>query len=197
MKITAFFAALVLALFPSLAFASDMAASSTSVDFSPLIITLLNYATPILTTVFGLIFTAITAPIMPYAVKYLGASTAANQRDSIDQLLSTSISWAVNSLRDRVTKGGAVYDVKSQLLAFAIEYANTHGPDMLNNMGITPDLLEQKILARFPTHPAISLCPVTIAAPASAGPPRAPQRSPRAARACPASSGCGRTAPGW
>ena len=170
MKITAFFAALVLALFPSLAFASDMAASSTSVDFSPLIITLLNYATPILTTVFGLIFTAITAPIMPYAVKYLGASTAANQRDSIDQLLSTSISWAVNSLRDRVTKGGAVYDVKSQLLAFAIEYANTHGPDMLNNMGITPDLLEQKILARFPTHPAISLSPVTIAAPASAGP---------------------------
>jgi hypothetical protein len=81
----------------------------------------------------------------------LGVSIDDSMRASLQTAATNAAGLVLNSLGNNLS--GVVVDVKSSLIADAVNYMIKAAPDAIAHFGLTPDLIAQKILALLPQWP--------------------------------------------
>lgn len=158
---------LALAGFPlEMAFAQSAPAtssSSTAVDFAPVLVNVVLPFAGSLLSILGL-----------WALQQLsarfGLAKNAQLTSQIETAMTNGLAYAQSQLAARIAAGGPLaVDVKTDAVSIAGRYALDHVPDAIKALGITPDLLAQKIEARLSlnTTPAAQSIAVPTPAPAA------------------------------
>lgn len=129
--------ALAVLLAPGLAALAQTApaAPATTVDFMPGIVNLVMPAVSILLV--GIVAWALR--------KYLGIQLASNDAVIVNDALQKGLAFATSRLQTIPLK----VDVKSPVIADAANYALAHAPDALGRLGVSPEQLAEKLVARY------------------------------------------------
>lgn len=129
-------------------------AASTKIDLMP---TLLSLLTPAV----GIILIAAVSWALR---KSFGITLAARDVATVNDVLQKGLAYATAQLGTLPL----TVDVKSEVIATAARYALTHGPDALKRVGISPEQLAEKLVARYmdPTEPIGVTAPLPLAVPA-------------------------------
>jgi len=158
MNVTRLLAALALAYLLAIgaAYAAD-----TTVDIAPLIREVLL---PIASALGMVLATWISAKIAELLKIRRDDALAAK----VEEALRNGLALAQSRLEDKIGSGPIPIDVKSQIVADAAHYAATHVPAALKKLGVTPDVLQEKLEARLglnTTPPEASIAVPTPPAP--------------------------------
>jgi hypothetical protein len=68
---------------------------------------------------------------------------------TLERAMSNGLAYAQSQMAAKVAAGPLPVDLKSESVAIAARYAADHVPDAIKSLGITPELLAQKIEARL------------------------------------------------
>lgn len=89
--------------------------------------------------------------VWPELVKYLGEKNAASFQARVNEVLNRAIGFGVDKALAEIQAHPASVDVKSFVVRVALEYATSHA----NELAVQAGQLEEKILARFASHPDV------------------------------------------
>lgn len=94
---------------------------------------------------------ALTALIVKY-LKQAGVKNAELLRDKLDDIIVNGLNLGAHELADKMA-GKGVIEVKNEIAARAVQYAQTHGAQTLKNLGVDPTSPEavEAIKARIET----------------------------------------------
>ena len=67
----------------------------------------------------------------------------------LEEAMKNGLAFAQSQLADKFDKGPIDIDVKNHLIASAADYASSHVPDTLKQLGIGPHELAEKLAARL------------------------------------------------
>jgi hypothetical protein len=126
---------------PALAQTAAPPAPSTTIDLAPLISTVILPAVG--TLVLGVVAWA--------AKRFIGIQLDDKATATVNDVLQKGLAFATAKVGTLPLK----IDVGSPIIATAANYALEHGPDALKRLGVSPDQLAQKLVARYmdPTVP--------------------------------------------
>lgn len=155
LALAGFFIALLL---PALGFAAE-AAAPAAIDFRPLVSTLVEVLTGAVAA-FGLWLGALLRNKLK-----IEADSAAAQ--ALDRAIANGIAYGAAKVQDLVTANLPPLRVQNELLASAGAYVIGTMPDTIKRFGLTPDKVQQLVLARLPggLMPPAGGNPTTGAAP--------------------------------
>lgn len=134
-------AGLVLCLFASAAFATELNPGSTVVDLSGLFAN----AKELMYMVLALAAAALYGWLQKFPI-FNKLITQEQYRKLIDPLLDDAVAFGVGKLSNA---DWLKIDTKNEALAMAAQYAVDHGGDLLKKFGISRDMLEEKLEAKL------------------------------------------------
>lgn len=116
-------------------------APSTTIDFAPTINTVLLPALGF----------ALVAVVTWAAKRFLGIQLNKQDQATANDLMQKALAYGTSKVGTLPLK----VDVGSPVIASAVNYALEHGPEALKRLGVSPDQLAQKLVARYmdPTVP--------------------------------------------
>lgn len=103
---------------------------------------------PYLLDIIGVAAAAIAGLICELLRRKLNLSISAEHREALQRALTNAAGLALNSLGNKLD--GKTIDVKSPEVAQAVNYVAKAAPDALAHFGLTPQALEEKIVAKIP-----------------------------------------------
>ncbi|SPL65332.1 hypothetical protein [Ochrobactrum soli] len=86
--------------------------------------------------------------------KLTGLNIEASHRDALQTTLQNAVNFGLNRLEDKANK--ASINVKSAVLAAAIDYVFKSAPDAVKFFGLTPERLGDLLEAKLNVYPAVS-----------------------------------------
>ena len=132
--------------------------SSTSVDIAPLLVNVVLPFAGSLLSILGL-----------WGLQQLQArfSLAKNSQLSatLETAMTNGLAYAQSQMASKIGAGPLPVDLKSQAVAIATRYAADHVPVAIKSLGITPDLLAQKIEARLSLNTTPSAQSIAVPSP--------------------------------
>jgi hypothetical protein len=143
-------------LLPGLAAAADPA--STSVDVGPL---LANYVLPFV----GSLVALLGVWALRQIEVRLGLDKNARLSGMLETAMTNGLAFAQSQLAGKIGNGPLMVDVKNEAVAIAARYAADHVPDAIKTLGVTPDLLAQKIEARLTLNTTPSAASIAVPTP--------------------------------
>lgn len=103
---------------------------------------------PYIVAAIGALISAAVGWLVYLFNKKLGLSIDDSLRDSLQTAAANAAGLVVNGLGHRLS--GATIDVRSELVADAVNYVLKAAPDAVVHFGLTPEAVAQKILALLP-----------------------------------------------
>lgn len=140
-RFLAFLVAAFAVLFSVAAFAADASVVSTAVDIRPFLSVLVQ----IVAAVLGVV--GVWAIKKALAYFKLPADSAANAL--LHAGLDRGIAAATAAISAKLASGPVSIDVKNALIASTVDYAQTHLPDTLTYLGVSPDKLKEIVAAKL------------------------------------------------
>lgn len=113
---------------------------------------------PYLLDLFGVAAAAVVGLICELVRRKLNLSISAEHRDALQRALTNAAGLALNSLGNKLD--GKTVNVKSPEVAQAVNYVAKAAPDALAHFGLTPQALEEKIVAKIPQVANTTAAPV-------------------------------------
>jgi hypothetical protein len=114
--------------------AQTAASPSTTIDLAPLINTVLLPA----------LGTILVGAVVWAAKKLVGIQLDTKAVGTVNDVMQKALAYGSG-----IVGAHATIDVKSPLIATAANYALTHAPDALKRLGVSPDQLAEKLVARW------------------------------------------------
>jgi hypothetical protein len=103
---------------------------------------------PYIVAAIGALISAAVGWLVYLVNKKLGLSIDDSLRDSLQTAAANAAGLVVNGLGHRLS--GATIDVRSELVADAVNYVLKAAPDAVVHFGLTPEAVAEKILALLP-----------------------------------------------
>jgi hypothetical protein len=103
---------------------------------------------PYIVAAIGALISAAVGWLVYLVNKKLGLSIDDSLRDSLQTAAANAAGLVVNGLGHRLS--GATIDVRSELVAGAVNYVLKAAPDAVVHFGLTPEAVAEKILALLP-----------------------------------------------
>lgn len=128
----------------SIAYAADLTAPTPTIDFSPVLLSIIGLAAAAITALGGIGVKAVTS----YLDRKFGLQLDADTRTYLDQALFNAVSFAEHHARD-FAQDKAQIEVRNRTLAYAMDYMLDRVPDALAHFGITEQALKRMIEARL------------------------------------------------
>lgn len=155
LALAGFFIALLL---PALGFAAE-AAAPAAIDLRPLVSTLVEVLTGAVAALGLWLGKLLLAKLK------IEADSAAAQ--ALDRAIANGITYGATKVQDLLTANLPPLRVQNELLASASAYVVETMPDTIKRFGLTPDKVQQLVLARLPggLMPPAGSNPTTGAAP--------------------------------
>lgn len=98
-----------------------------------------TYVQPGLSTLFGAVVTAAITWAAAALAKFTGVNVEQKYRDSVHSAAMTGINLAMSQLAPKLDN--LTIDVKSQVVAHAVQWMVNSVPDAISHLGVTPDAL--------------------------------------------------------
>lgn len=159
---------------PVAAFAQAVVATASSAPDTTVSIPVGNWlqsATGVIVDILGLLIGAILTWALSFLPATLRTYITAGMIAQVDQLLGRAVQFGLQKAVDAIGPDKTLtVDVKSAVVADAVQYAIDHGPDKLITMMGGADGIEQKIIARLPLPKGLATAPAeapTTTAPAA------------------------------
>jgi hypothetical protein len=153
-------AAIVLLFVPGFAWAD----SATSFDVSPFVT---QYVLPFVFSLLGLL----GLWLLNLLKTRLGLANDAQLSGTLEQAMTNGLAFAQSRLQAKIGAGPLPVDVKSEAVKLAAQYAIDHVPGTMKSLGITPELVAEKIEARLSLNTTPSTQSIAIPTPDVPPPP--------------------------
>lgn len=115
---------------------------STTVDLAPLI---REVALPIAVALGGVLATWLSAKLAGLLNIKRDDALAAK----LEQAMKNGLAFAQSRVSDQIGSGPIAVEIKNEIVRDAARYAVGHVPDALKSLGVTPEVLAEKLTARL------------------------------------------------